>query len=67
MLEKQGLPYDGLLSVIEGAKDEYHNLRREGFLLWRKLLRVMSVSEIRRACETFMARYEEEKRRHMRV
>ena len=67
MLEKQGLPYDGLLSVIEGAKDEYHNLRREGFLLWRKLLRVMSVLEIRRACETFMARYEEEKRRHMRV
>ena len=66
MLEKQGQPHDELLSVIEGAKDEYRRLRREGFLLWRKLLRVMSVEEIRRVCEAFIARCEEEKRRHMR-
>jgi|GEM_PF-3484591 len=66
MLEKQGQPHDELLSVIEGAKDEYRRLRREGFLLWRKLLRVMSVEEIRRVCESYMARCEEEKRRHMR-
>ena len=66
MLEKQGQPYDGLLSVIEGAKDEYRSLRVKGFMLRLKLLRVMSAAEIRRVCEAFMARCEEEKRRHMR-
>lgn len=61
-----GLTSEGLTSAIHSAKEEYRELRREGFSLRRKLLRVMSASEIRRACEAYIARCEEIRRRHMR-
>jgi len=66
MRVKQGLPSEGLESAIHSAKEEYRELRREGFSLRWKLLRVMSASEIRRACEAYIARCEEIRRRHMR-
>lgn len=66
MRVKQGLPSEGLESAIHSAKEEYRELRREGFSLRRKLLRVMSALEIRRACEAYITRCEEIRRRHTR-
>lgn len=64
--EKQGLPTDTFEEAIKEVWEKYRKWRIEGFKLRLKLLRVMSVEEIRRACEAYMARCEEEKRRHMR-
>ena len=54
------------VKAICEVKKEYRKQRLEGFKLRRKLLRVMNVAEIRRACEAYIARCEEIRRRHIR-
>lgn len=62
--EALGLTSEGLSRAIDSAKEEYRELRREGFSLRRKLLRVMSAEEILRACKAYIALCEEKRRRH---
>lgn len=64
--EKQGLPIDVFTKAIKEVREKYREWRVEGFKLRLKLLRVMSASEIRRACEMYIARCERIRRRHMR-
>ena len=63
---RQGLPTNTFEKAIKEVREKYREWRIEGFKLRLKLLRVMSASEIRRACEMYIARCERIRRRHMR-
>ena len=61
---EQGLRSDNLCKAIENSKEEYRQLRIEGFRLRRKLRAAMSEAEIVKACLEYELKCDEARRRH---
>ena len=61
---EQGLRSDNLRKAIENSKEEYRQLRIEGFRLRRKLRAAMSEVEIVKACLEYELKCDEARRRH---